>query len=252
MSVMRQHNCKNEITPVTEKKERQCLSCGLNLSGRKRRYCSIDCRQRLRWKLDVRTGLLRALNTRYATFYFTPSMIILDILPVNSHEIFSYIFPRSAGNKPADDFSKMADVLGNAWWYERNRTNKRYLATRFVFEKAVRKKGSVHCVKPYETCFPAKIGKSLVYLKLSRDSLTSPELLKTIKSAYRKNAKRHHPDLGGDPGTFRRIYQAYEQLLEWVENPSFTRRRGFPDKWFYDGQTNRWVQPTPPDKKPEK
>jgi hypothetical protein len=23
------------------------------------------------------------------------------------------------------------------------------------------------------------------------------------------------------------------------------KRRGFPDKWFYDGRQNRWVQPTP-------
>jgi len=33
-----------------------------------------------------------------------------------------------------------------------------------------------------------------------------------IKMAYRKLAREHHPDLGGDPDRFRQIQQAYEQL----------------------------------------
>ena len=75
--------------------------------------------------------------------------------------------------------------------------------------------------------------------------LDSPELIKIIKSAYRRQALRHHPDHGGDSASFRRIHQAYQELVDWAESPSFVNRRGFPDKWFYDGMTNRWVQPTP-------
>jgi hypothetical protein len=75
--------------------------------------------------------------------------------------------------------------------------------------------------------------------------LNSPELFRVIKTAYRQQALKHHPDHGGDAASFRKIHQAYEELLTWAENPSFVRRRGFPDKWFYDSTTNRWVQPTP-------
>ncbi|MFG1496602.1 DNA-J related domain-containing protein [Saccharospirillum sp. HFRX-1] len=35
----------------------------------------------------------------------------------------------------------------------------------------------------------------------------------TIRSRYRQLANEHHPDKGGDPEKFRRIREAYEQLL---------------------------------------
>ena len=54
-----------------------------------------------------------------------------------------------------------------------------------------------------------------------------------------------HPDHGGTASLFRRLQTAYEQLVNWADDPVFTTRRGFPDKWFYDGYTNRWTQPTP-------
>ena len=82
----------------------RCLSCGTTENMRRRKYCSVECRQQLRYHLNLRTGLLRALNTRYATFYFTEAVIILDVLPYGSAELFSYIFPRSTHGKPVDDF----------------------------------------------------------------------------------------------------------------------------------------------------
>lgn len=210
-----------------------------------RKYCSIKCRQRLRYKLDIRTGLLKALNAKYATFYFTQDVIILDMLPYGSKEIFSYILPRTIGKKPAEDFSKMADILGNAWWAEKNRTKRNYLATRHVFKQASANNRSVHSIKPIENRIPKIEKTALIYLKLGRADLNSMELKKTIKNAYRKQAKIHHPDYGGDTESFRRIHTAYEQLIAWAKNPSFINRRGFQDKWFYDGSTNKWVQPTP-------
>lgn len=33
-----------------------------------------------------------------------------------------------------------------------------------------------------------------------------------IRAAYRQLAKQHHPDMGGDPATFRKIQGAYEVL----------------------------------------
>lgn len=173
----------------------------------------------------------------------------MDLLPFNSKEIYSFIFPRSGNNKPADDFSKMANLLGNAWWTERKKTNKKYLASRHVLEKANRKNAQTDSVKPLEIKIPAVKGKSLINLKIGRSELNTPQLQKLIKSAYRTQAKKHHPDLGGNTAAFRKIHQAYEELISWAESPTFVERRGFPDKWFYDGDKNRWVQPTPHTKK---
>ena len=223
----------------------RCLSCGTSENMKHRKYCSIECRQRLRYNLNLRTGLLRALNTRYATFYFTESIIILDVLPYGSGELFSYIFPRTPGCKPVEDFCTMSNMLGNAWWAEKNRTNKRYLATRLVLEKAENKNAGTAAIKPVEVKEPARVAKSLTFLRLKKADLNSPELQRKIKSAYRKQAMRYHPDLGGDAAGFRKLYDAYEQIIKWSENPIFVRRRGFPDKWFYDGSTIRWVQPAP-------
>lgn len=222
-----------------------CLSCGTVENIGRRKYCSIDCRQRLRHTLNRRTGLLRALHTRYATFYFTPVTIILDILPFGSREIFSFIYPRRHKAKPAEDFSRMADMLGNVWWAERRRTNKKYRAAQLVFDQARRQNSQNDEIQPLEIRLPSVKDKSLIHLKLGRKDLQSSQLRKIIKNAYRRQAKKHHPDLGGDSYNFQRIHRAYEELITWAESPTFVRRRGFPDKWFYNGDTNRWVQPTP-------
>jgi hypothetical protein len=223
----------------------RCLSCGEALADRRRRYCSVPCRQRLRRKLTLRTGLLKALNTRYATFYMTDRVIVLDILPYGAPGIYSFIMPRSDGGHPGDDFSRMADLLGQAWWEERRRTNRKYLASRLLLKKATHNGNDAHAVRPLEIRHPAVARQSLLHLRLNGDSLRLPETERVIKSAYRRQVKRHHPDHGGDAAAFRRIQQAYEELMDWAREPSFTRRRGFPDKWFYEGTRNRWVQPTP-------
>ena len=82
-------------------------------------------------------------------------------------------------------------------------------------------------------------------LKISKADLTAPDLPAIIRDAYRRQAKIHHPDLGGDAETFRKIHEAYLDLVHWSRNPTFAKRRGFPDKWFYDGSRCKWVQPVP-------
>ena len=240
-------NATKEHNPFSSEgtAKNSCLSCGTTEDMGRRKYCSIECRQRLRYNLNLRTGLLRALNTRYATFYFTNSIIILDVLPYGSEELFSYFFPRTAGRKPVEDFCTMSNILGNAWWAERNRTNKRYRATQFLLEKAESKHAGSAPIKPMEVKEPAKLNKSLTFLRLNKADLNSPQLHGKIKSAYRKQAMKHHPDRGGNAAVFRKLHEAYEQIIKWAENPVFVSRRGFPDKWFYNGGTNRWVQPAP-------
>lgn len=188
---------------------------------------------------------MKTMRTRYATFYFTETVIVLDVLPYGGDGIYSFIYPRSIDNKPADDFSRMANLLGNAWWREKKRTNKDYLADRRLFESATRAPRGVNTVKPTRIKIPSIRGTALIHLKLSKGDLDSPQSEKIIKQAYRRQAKRHHPDLGGNTRVFRKIYQAYEELLNWSANPTFVVRSGVPDKWFYRGDQNRWVQPMP-------
>jgi len=224
-----------------------CLSCGQRQNMGSRKYCSIACRQKLRHQLNIRTGLLKALNTRYATFYFTDKLLVLDVLPLGSKRIFSFLFKRSSDRKPVQDFSDLCNLLGKAWWGEMKRTNREYLASRLVLEKATRQQSANRSIRPDVIRIPAIKGsnKALLHLKLDRAALASPELKQVIKSAYRRQARATHPDMGGDEANFRKIYLAYESLMAWAEEPSFLKRSGFPDKWFYDGAKNRWVQPTP-------
>lgn len=231
--------------PATKiKKINRCLSCGTTKNMNRRKYCSMECRQKLRLKLDMRTGLLQALNARYATFYFTEGMIVMDVLPYGIKEIHSFFYPRSPHRKPAEDFCKMANVLGDSWWMEQRRTNKNYLASHYVLNQADRKDLPSCFVKPVAVRIPNIKETALAQMKLNRSSLSSPDLQKIIRTSYRKQAKQHHPDVGGNAAAFQKVQEAYETLIGWAENPSYIQRRGFPDKWFYDGGKNKWAQPS--------
>jgi hypothetical protein len=237
----------NLIVPVFARKPgRRCLSCGAEITSRRRHYCSVDCRQKLRRSLAISTGLLQTLNARYATFFFTDAILVLDLLPYDRQAVFSFIQPRSGRRTPAEDFFRMSTRLGNHWWAEKERTRKRYLASIHLLKMACRQEESLGRLNPREKLRPTLIGNSLVQLRLRREDLSSPELPRIVKSAFRRQALRHHPDHGGSSAMFQKLHAAYEQILEWAENPTFVTRRGFPDRWFYDGRTNRWVQPMPP------
>jgi len=236
---------QHPIAACENQPERTCLSCGTTLDKRKKRYCSIACRQRLRHKLNMRTGLLKALNIRYAAFHFTENVVILDVLPYGGKDIFSFLYPRSPNRQPADDFSQLTDLLGNAWWAEKKRTNRSYLACRYIFGQAKRGNSTLKSLKPQELKIPSVNSKTLVYLQLDKNDLESPRYKAAIKNAFRMQAKKNHPDVGGSSAMFRKIHQAYEELINWAECPTFVMRSGFPDKWFYRGDQNRWVQPIP-------
>lgn len=236
---------QNPIAVCENGSERACLSCGSALDKKKKRYCSVACRQRLRHKLNIRTGLLKALNIRYAAFHFTENVVILDVLPYGAKNIFSFLFPRSPNRQPADDFSQLTDLLGNAWWAEKKRTNRSYLACQYIFGQAKRDNSNPNSLKPQELKIPSISTKTLVYLNLGKNDLETPQYKAAIKNAFRLQAKKNHPDVGGSSAMFRKIHQAYEELINWAERPTFIKRSGFPDKWFYRGDQNRWVQPIP-------
>ena len=242
---MRKAAITNEIVLKANKKQNRCFSCGTAENMKNRKYCSIRCRQNLRQKLNTRSGLLQVLNTRYATFYFSDTSIIMDVLPRGHKEIFRYTQTRTLGLKPADDFSQMTNMLGNAWWEEEKRTNKKYLASRQVLALATRHNVSLLSVRPSVIKVPTVKTESLQCLQIDKADLRSADLRRIIKNAYRSQAKVHHPDSGGHAVGFRKLHDAYKELLHWAENPSFICRRGFSDKWFYDGDNKKWVQPMP-------
>jgi hypothetical protein len=241
-----QTRIENRLPSVKIKNRRICLACGDTLPPRHRRYCSTDCRQHLLISLNRRTGLLRALNTRYATFSFTEFIIMMDLLPYGSERIHSYILPRSPGKKPMDDFCELCNILGTAWWKEKNRTKKRYLATRHILEQAANHEKSKDEVIPSTLVVPSVRADNLISLELRATDLTLANIETCIKSAFRRQAKKHHPDMGGNTHTFRKIQEAYEKLLNWAQHPTFSFRSGFPEKWLYEGSTCRWIQPTMP------
>jgi hypothetical protein len=230
---------------MTDKSENRCLSCGTTQNIKNRRYCSIKCRQNLRQKLNMKNGLLQALNARYATFYFSDTIIILDIVPNGIKEIFRYVSKRKAGNNPAADFSIMTNHMGEAWWAESRRTNKKYLASQYVLKLATRHDISEGSQRPRSIRIPSIKTEVLNCLEIKKADLSSHELKNIIKNAYRRQVKIHHPDMGGQPATFRKIHGAYKELIHWADNPMFTRRRGFPDKWYYNAESEKWLQPTP-------
>jgi len=233
---------------VESRPKSRCLSCGTSENLHNRRYCSIRCRQILRQRLNARNGLLQALNARWAAFYFTDTMIYLDVAARGYRDIFRFSYVRTDGGKPSEDFSRLANALGKAWWEEEKKSRRKYLASRHVLTLAqkIPVTSSVHPKVTREFYIQQRI---LSFLGIKKEHLNSADLKTIIKNAYRRQAKIHHPDRGGHAASFRKINAAYQELLRWAENPHCVKRRGFTDRWFYDGENKRWVQPLPLHKK---
>jgi hypothetical protein len=135
----------------------------------------------------------------------------------------------------------MIDELGDLWWEKKRRTGKRYRASQYLLETATKKNIPLEQVKPLEIASPHCVGKPLRYLKLSNDDLNGCNASEAVKSAYRRQALRHHPDRGGTSESFRELHQAYQKLISWLETPKMRTRRGLPGKWCFDGKT--WRSP---------
>jgi hypothetical protein len=231
------------VPSVNAKTIRRCLACGDPLPPRKQRYCTMACQHYLLASLNRRTGLLQTLSTRYATFYFTDFAVIMDMMIHGADQIYSYMLPRSHGKKPVEDFCALSNILGETWWREKERTKKRYLASQHLLERARIAQASKDTVIPTTLTVPSVRKNSLVTLEMGVADLTPANLEQRIKQAYWRQAKKHHPDLGGSAQTFIKISQAYEVLLGWARRPTFIRQAGFPDKWLYQGETGRWIKP---------
>lgn len=68
------------------------------------------------------------------------------------------------------------------------------------------------------------------HYQVLRIAVTATE--KEIKAAYRKAARKAHPDHGGDPATFRRVTLAYETLIDAKRRADYDRSYGSSSRTF--------------------
>lgn len=184
------------------------------------------------------------METRYATFSFTDVHLILNILPRYRHEVYSYIFPRLPGRRPAQDMDEMVFTLGQIWWGHKNKTKSEKRASRHVLSRGRPHLIGQKSVEPVARETATTVSKQLRQLKLQRSDLTNPsEAEERLKKAFRKAALAHHPDAGGDAAAFRKVYAAYRDLLSWLENPTYHTRRGVPGQWCYVAGRSTWLTP---------
>jgi hypothetical protein len=218
-----------------------CLSCGATENIGRRRYCSKECRLDLLWRLRILATLLRALRTREATFSFTQTSLVVDIRTCDSRKAYRFVYERKKKRKPAVDLFEMTDELGGLWWQRQRLTGKRYRASQYLLENATKKDLVAEEVMPHRIKHPLRIGKSLTCLRLNTIDLYARNAREAVKSAYRREALKHHPDRGGSSSSFRRVSDAYREVLKWLENPELRVHLGVPDKWYFDG--DRWRSP---------
>lgn len=236
-----------QFTKVATERGRLCLACGENeLPRTRRRYCTDKCRKRLDFALYITTGLIQTLRARYAAFSFTKEILILDVLPVGASVISRFMWKRSGVKKVADDLLDLVEQAGCEWYKKEEETGSRWWASQHLLDKASRGDIPVNSVVPVSKKEPQlnhKEKNALKVLELSKEQIVSEDGMRFIKSAYRRQAKRFHPDKGDKSNRFVEINAAHAELLNWAANPRFRSRTALPDTWCFDASKKRWVPP---------
>jgi len=198
------------------------------------------------WVLSLSKGLLSSFNTRFASFSFNKNHVTLDILPAWSKEISRFTHKRTFGKKPAHDLKKLVLDSGSEWYALIDGNNSRSFASLSILKKNCNRSIPSQSIKPdskVKPRFSKNEKQALKRLKLKLGELIAEEKTSKIKSAYKKMARIHHPDVGGDAEEFKKVKDAHEQMLLWAENPQFSSRKALVDCWSYDAYTNKWVPP---------
>ncbi|MEE8400170.1 MAG: hypothetical protein V3S89_14250 [Desulfobacterales bacterium] len=223
-------------------KGKACVSCGAELSGRKRRYCSKECKELLVFALGWLKNLLLPLNTNYATFAFTDSVLIINILSFFSKDVSTFVFRRAPGKTPAQGLKEVCKIL-NKQWYEKNQSLKsQRAASEHLLGTGVKNFISKDNITPVSTHSNSRISGKLTHFNLKLGDLERNPLAQ-LKSAYRKEVKKHHPDYGGEPTDFINISEAYKDIIDFIRNPKLRTRTGLPGIWSYDGSSYKWSAP---------
>ncbi|MFZ0449435.1 MAG: J domain-containing protein [Desulfatiglandaceae bacterium] len=237
---------KKPVRRAAPRRTGKCLACGTDKMNGGRRYCSKECRQHIVWVLSLSKGLLRTFNTRYAAFSFTGNYVVLDILPVWTKGISRFVWPRTKGRKPALDLKDLVLESGREWHHMVDHKNSRSLASLHLLQRNHEAHLRPESIKPSKCSRPRlskEEGESLKILKIEKEILSTENCTSRIKSAYKRLAKRYHPDMGGDEEAFKRLNDAHEQMLMWMENPQYTCRKALLNSWSYDSTVNRWTPP---------
>ncbi|RJR19495.1 MAG: J domain-containing protein [Desulfobacteraceae bacterium] len=225
---------------------RKCLSCGKDLVRPQRKYCGPECRDGMSWVLSLSNGLLRTFNARYAAFSFTSCHVILDVLPAWSKLVSRFSSERVNGNTPAEDLKNLVLDWGRAWHGLVENHTSRSRASLKILEENLAEGIRPDTLRPVSKQRPRLSREQREYLRIlgvDAKDLERPSCGIRINSAFRRMAKLHHPDIGGDEEKFKLINEAHKQMLYWSENPQFTSKRALQDCWSYDGATNRWRPP---------
>ena len=237
-----------QIIPVKPEspKQRRCLSCGTQNMKPGRRYCTKECRQQIQWVLSLSKGLLKTFNARYAAFTFSDKYVILDVLPVWSKSISRFFSRRISGKKPAEDLKNLILESGERWYRMIDNKHSGSSASLHLLNKNHNKSIAPDSIKPDNRIKPRfskneKVSMKLLRLKL--EEVFNEGSLSKIKSAYKKLAKVHHPDKGGDAEKFKKLNEAHQKMLLWAENPQFSSRKALIDCWSFNGATNKWSPP---------
>lgn len=239
---------RDRLAAGTRKEERgrRCLSCGKGLAGRRRKYCGPQCRQSMAWVLSLSKGLLRTFNARYAAFSFTSCHVILDVLPVWSNVVSRFMAERAQGNTPAEDLKELVVTWGRAWHELVENHTSRSRASLTLLEANHAEEIPPDSLRPVVTKRPRLTREHKAYLQVlgvEIREMERPEAEPRITSAFRRMAKLHHPDLGGDEEKFKLLNEAHKQMLAWSKNPRFTSKKALQDCWSYDGYKNIWRPP---------
>ena len=241
-----QLTCNNLVKRSMPARTGECISCGAVLVKRSRRYCTEGCRRQINWVLALSKGLLKTFNVRYAAFSFTGEYVILDLLPFWSKVISRFIYSRKPGRKPAEDLKDLVLQSGAEWHSMVNNNNSKSYASLFLLQKNHNIDINPNSIKPDRKINPRLSkyeNRCLKILKLERKDLSTDCHAVKINSAYKKLAKIHHPDKGGDEAKFKQLNEAHKQMLLWVENPNYTSKKALYGCWSYDGSVGRWSPP---------
>jgi len=227
-------------------KKVRCVSCGTGKMNRGRRYCSKGCQQQLCWVLSLARGLLSIFSARYAAFFFDKNYVTLDVLPSWTDEISRFTIRRRLNNKPADDLKELILQSGEEWHRIIGNNNSMSFASQFLLEKNRAENVAADYIRPKSKLrpkFSRDEGKSAKILNLKTEELLHDENQKKIRSAYKRLAKLHHPDMGGDAGKFRQVNEAHRQMIMWAQNPQYTSKKALLGCWSYDVYANKWTPP---------
>ena len=236
----------------TERLPKRCQSCDQVLENWKLKYCSAECKKRLKYVLRTSEGLLSSLNTRFASFSWNPSRLMLHVLPFGGAFVYCFFFDRTGFTKPADDIGKMVEELGTYWWDAREATGSRSRATQNVFTHAEATVQPQKFAALGKRKSPLQISKvahsSIERLQLTHDDLLAADCEKRIKTAFRRKAKSTHPDHGGTADEFRKIKAASDMLMELARKPKTKVKKttSLPNCWVYHGgrYINKWSPPS--------